>query len=92
MINKVTVSLAYLTIIQRSAADELVSASSFLQPFHNQDDESLVDPDLHTLDDFNVDGNIETADDWFSDQHIVELSQKNPTKVSEAMAIEVNLL
>ena len=44
------------------------------------------------LDDFNinVDGNIKSADDWFGDQRIVELSQKNPSKISEAMAIEVS--
>jgi len=42
-----------------------------------------VDP--HTLDDFNVDGNVESAEDWF-----LELSQKNPSKISEAMTIEVS--
>jgi len=42
------------------------------------------------LDDFNVDGNIESADDWFGDEPIVELSQKNPSKISKAMTIEVS--
>ena len=42
------------------------------------------------LDDFNVGNNAENVDDWVSDEHIVELSRKNPSKISEAMAIEVN--
>jgi hypothetical protein len=42
------------------------------------------------LDDFNVDGNIESEDDWFGDQYNVQLSQKNPSKVSKAMTIEVS--
>ena len=42
------------------------------------------------LDDFNVGNNAENVDDWVSDEHITELSRKNPSKISEAMAIEVN--
>jgi len=42
------------------------------------------------LDDFNV--NSKDVDDLDIDQHIVELSHKNPNKVSKAMMTEVNLL
>ena len=42
------------------------------------------------LDDFNV--NSKDVDDLDIDQHIVELSYKNPNKVSEVMMTEVNLL
>jgi len=44
------------------------------------------------LDDFNVDGGVENEDDWFNDQHVVEDSHKNSSKISEAMALEVNSL
>jgi hypothetical protein len=63
------------------------SASSF-QPYH--DDSCFPDPDPLTLDDFNVDGNAENSDEWVSDLQIV--SQKNSSKFSEAMAMEVSLM
>ena len=44
------------------------------------------------LDDFNVNENAENMDEWVSDLHMVELSQKCPSKISEAMLIEVNLM
>ena len=62
------------------------SASHF-QPYH--DDLGLPDADP-LLDDFNVDDNAENVDEWVSDLHIVNLSQKHPSKISEAMAVEVN--
>jgi len=40
------------------------------------------------LDDFNVDGGVENEDDWFNDQHVVEDSHKNLSK----MALEVSSL
>ena len=61
----------------------------FFQPRHHDE---LLDPDPHMLDDFNVDNDVEDVDDWVSDKHIVELSQKNTSKISEAMAIEVSSL
>ena len=57
-----------------------------------RNNECLLGLNPDTLNDFDVDGKFETADNWFSDQHIVEVSWKNLTKVSEAMAIEVSLL
>ena len=42
------------------------------------------------LNDFNVDKTAENVDDWVSDSHIMELSQKNPSKISKVMAMEVN--
>ena len=66
------------------------SASS-LQPCHDYDD-SPLDTNPDTLDDFNVNENAENLDDWFGDQPTVELTQKNPSKFSEGMAIEVSLL
>ena len=53
-------------------------------------DDDLSDPDPDVLNDFNVGNNAEDVDDWVSDEHIVELSHKNPSKISKAMAIEVN--
>jgi len=44
------------------------------------------------LDDFDVNTNVENADDWISKQSIVGLSCKNTSKVSKAMAIEVDSL
>jgi len=76
-----------LQIIVDSPADD---HSSSVQPCHDRDDRSLPDLDPYTPDDFNV--NSEEVDDLDIDQDIVELSCKNPTKVSEAMMIEVNLL
>ena len=66
-------------------ADQFSSESSF-QPCNND----LSDPDPDVLDDFNVGNNAENVDDWVSDKHITELLCKNPSKISEAMAIEVN--
>ena len=53
-------------------------------------DLSLPDLDPYLLDDFNLDSNAENVDDWVSDKHIIELSCKNPLKITETMAIEVN--
>jgi len=41
-------------------------------------------------DDFNVNGNADNVDEWVSDHDIIELSHKNPSKVSAAIASEVN--
>ena len=62
----------------------MFSASSF-QPYHN---DFFPDPDPLMLDDFNVDGNAENSEEWVSDLPIV--SQNNPSKILEAMAMEVN--
>ena len=77
-----------LQIIVVSSADQFFSAS-FFQPHHHDE---FLDPDPHMLDDFNVDNDVENVDDWVSDKRIVELSQKNTSKVSKAMAIEVSSL
>ena len=53
------------------------------------DDQSLLDSDLHMLDDFD-DSHVENVDDWVNDQHIVKLAQKDPSKISKAMALEVS--
>ena len=66
------------------------SESSF-QPYHDHDDGSPLDTNPDTLDDFNADENTENMDDWLDEQQIVELTQKNPSKISEAMAVEVSL-
>lgn len=52
------------------------------------DDQSLPDLDPDTLDDFNVDDNVENVDDWVSDKQITELSRKNPSKLTKTMALE----
>jgi hypothetical protein len=52
------------------------------------DDQSLCDLDPNLLDDFNV-GDIENADDWIGDKHLLEISGKNPSKLTEALALEV---
>lgn len=56
------------------------------------DDQSLPDLDPDTLDDFNVDGHVENGDDWFSDEQVTEVSRKNPSKLTKAIAIEVSSL
>jgi hypothetical protein len=66
-------------------ADQFFSESSF-QPY----DDDLSDPDPDVVDDFNVGNNAKNVDDWVCDEHIAELSHKNPSKISEAMAIEVS--
>ena len=63
------------------------SASSFQPPYY--DDLCLPDPDP-LFNDFNVDGNAENVEDWVNDSEIVELSRKNPSKISKAMAMEVS--
>jgi len=63
---------------------------SFPFPYCNDDPPS--DFDTLALDDFNIDGNAEDVGNWIGDQHIVELSQNNPAKLSEKMALKVNLL
>ena len=68
-----------------------ISESSF-QPHHDHDDGSSLNTNPDTLDDFNADRNAENMDDWLDEQQIVELTQKNPSKISEAMAVEVSLL
>jgi hypothetical protein len=65
-------------------------AASSLQPRHDHDDESPLDANPDTLDDFNVNENAKSMDDWFGDQQTVELTQKNPSKFSVAVAIEVS--
>jgi len=77
----------HLQIIVDSPADD---HSSSVQPCHDCDDRSLPNLDPYMPDDFNV--NSEEVDDLDIDQDIVELSCKNPTKVLEAMMIEVNSL
>ena len=68
-----------------------ISESSF-QPHHNHDDGSPLNTNSDTLDDFNADRNAENMNDWLDKQQIVELTQKNPSKISKAMAVEVRLL
>jgi hypothetical protein len=63
---------------------------STFQPCDDNDDQSLPDLDPYLLDDFNVDSSAENVDDWVSDKRIIELSCKNPSKITEMMAIEVN--
>ena len=51
---------------------------------------SLPDPDPYMHDDFNVNGNANNVDEWVGDHDIIELSHKNPSKVSAAIASKVN--
>jgi hypothetical protein len=67
------------------------SASS-LQPCYDNDDESPLDTNPNALDDFNVNENAESMDDWFAVQPTPELTQKSKSKFSEAVAIEVSLV
>ena len=67
------------------------SESSF-QPHRNHDDESPLDTNPDTLNNFNADKNAENMDDWLDEQQIIELTQKNLSKISEAMAVEISLL
>ena len=51
---------------------------------------SLPDPDPYMQDDFNVNGNTDNVDEWVGDQDIIEVSHKNPLKVSAAIVSEVS--
>ena len=51
---------------------------------------SLSDPDPYMQDDFNVNGNADNVDEWVGDQDIIEVSHKNPSKVSAAIASKVS--
>jgi len=64
-----------------------ISALSF-QPSNN--DVSLPDPDPYMQDDFDVNGNADNVDKWVGNQDIIEVSHKNPSKVSAAIASEVS--
>jgi len=44
------------------------------------------------LDDFDVGDNAENADDWISEQRVVEHPYKSTSKFSEAIGFEVNSL
>jgi len=59
--------------------------------FPHCDDDPPSDFDTLALDDFNIDGNAEDVGNWIGDQHIVELSQNDPAKLLEKMALKVNL-
>jgi hypothetical protein len=79
--------LQILLVWQRQLTDFFSPASVHLQPSCD-DDQSLCDLDPNLLDDFNV-GDIENADDWIGDKHLLEISGKNPSKLTEALALEV---
>ena len=51
---------------------------------------SLPDPNPYMQDDFNVNGNADNVDKWVGDQDMIEVSYKNPSKVSAAIASEVS--
>jgi hypothetical protein len=89
-VNKVTVtmSLAYKSLLKTLTKFSVLS----LQPRHDNDDESPLDANPNTLDDFNVNENAKSMDDWFGVQPTPELTQKSTSKISEAVAIEVSLV
>jgi hypothetical protein len=64
----------------------LFFSASSLQADDDHVEDSLLDPDH---DDFNVDGNTESMDDWFDP---VDLSQKNPSKITQKTMMEVSPL
>ena len=85
-VNKVTVSPTYKSLL-------IHQLTTILRQFNlamTVTTGPSPDLDPYTPDDFNI--NSEEVDDLDIDQDIVELSCKNPTKVSEAMMIEVNSL
>ena len=52
----------------------------------------MLDVESHDIDDFDADRQLENVDDWVSDEYMAQLTEKHPSKVSEAMAVEVNHL
>ena len=47
-------------------------------------------PDLY--DEFNIDTHVENVEDWVGDDQIMELTRGNPSKMAEALALEVKLV
>ena len=49
-------------------------------------------PDSDLYDDFNIDTHVENVEDWVGDDQIMELTCGNPSKMAEALALEVKLV
>ena len=49
-------------------------------------------PNPNLYDKFNIDTYIETVEDWIGDDQIMELTHGNPSKMAEALALEIKLV
>jgi len=83
-INKVTVRTYLQTIVVSSLL--IFFPASSLQTLYDDG----PDPDLY--DDFNIDTHVENIEDWVGDDQIMELTCGNPSKMAEALALEVKLV
>jgi hypothetical protein len=52
----------------------------------------LLNVESYDIDDFDADRQLKNVDDWVSDEYMAQLTEKHPSKVSKAMAVEVNHL
>jgi len=83
-VNKVTMSLAYISLLFTSLP--IFFPASSVQTRHDDEPE----PNLYNK--FNIDSHVENANNWVGDDQVIELTCRNPSKMAEAMAIEVMLL